>query len=661
MFTSSADDRCQQVSTSNQHPNNMFSTNYGLVKPLIQPTVSQSSSYESNSPYSTDVSRTPGDSPPPQNYQLKTMCLAKKCVQMPTKEEHGFLLFCGLGARKWQCAIDCNSLTFKQAILNIYPRLRSVIGYNLWTLTKDKKTFEKIPEKVNTPRRMRAYLGSHFTGCLIIVPVSDIVLMEEKREHLRQIDIKQVKDVNGRSVLTPAISMDSEARQRSLCLICGKIEKTPGTGSFHRIMEESMSCHDGTQVIARKLTDILGFNFEQSKRKFIASTEICKKCLRAVCDVVKMEEQLKRQKEDLVCNFFSTTSKFNKNQGTLAEEPKPASPQAPRPSEPAPRTSEHHISPTSNSQDRKGFNTTPTQNGYTHPFLMQSLPQSVAFLNHQPAKQIQFGSPLVQFYRPNHQEFQKLQSDVGSMSQACSSPERRENPNYQASSDYAASEVGSSCFLSISPPPKEQEYIPVHQDSQDSQDQDSQAGSISPRAFDVQSYASTFSFRSTNSSMRSKAEIKQYGHSNAQNLTENAERISEQAECLKLDNAERYQENAERYQEIKTEKYINIRGEKRSYESNEASPMSEESPRSTGTPSSESFESTTPNASSPTPEDDLAAEEERAERRKPWKKRKRVHESDLENSTTEMTNKMEDSNESPDCQDQLDASTSDQN
>ena len=38
----------------------------------------------------------------PQTYQLKTMCLAKKTAQMPTKEEHGFLLFCGLGARKWE-------------------------------------------------------------------------------------------------------------------------------------------------------------------------------------------------------------------------------------------------------------------------------------------------------------------------------------------------------------------------------------------------------------------------------------------------------------------------------------------------------------------------------------------------------------------------------
>ena len=113
----------------------------------------------------------------PQMYQLKTMCLAKKTAQMPTKEEHGFLLFCGLGARKWEVDMNCNSLTFKQAILNIYPRLRSVIGYNLYTVSKDKKQFERIPEKVNTPKRIRSFLGPLFTGCLIIVPVSDIVLV----------------------------------------------------------------------------------------------------------------------------------------------------------------------------------------------------------------------------------------------------------------------------------------------------------------------------------------------------------------------------------------------------------------------------------------------------------------------------------------------------
>merc|ERR1711936_1149664 len=172
------------------------------------------------------------------------MCLAKKTAQMPTKEEHGFLLFCGLGARKWEVDMNCNSLTFKQAILNIYPRLRSVIGYNLYTVAKDKKTFEKIPEKVNTPKRIRSYLGSHFTGCMIIVPVSDIVLMEEKREHLRQIDMEQVDGV-GRTQsfhLMPASPTDL-SRQRSLCLICGKIEKTPGTGSFYKIMEETIDSH----------------------------------------------------------------------------------------------------------------------------------------------------------------------------------------------------------------------------------------------------------------------------------------------------------------------------------------------------------------------------------------------------------------------------------
>lgn len=649
MFTS-ADDRSQQVSTSNPHLNNMFNnrssssySNCGPMTPHIKQTMSQSSSFESHTPYSTDVTPSPGESPPPPNYQLKTMCLAKKGVQMPTKEEHGFLLFCGLGARKWQCAIDCSSLTFKQAILNIYPRLRSVIGYNLWTLTKDKKTFEKIPEKVNTPLRMRAYLGSHFTGCLIVVPVSDIVLMEEKREHLRQIDIKQVKDVNGvssslSSSLASSVNMETDMRQRSLCLICGKIEKTPGTGSFHKIMEESMSCNEGTQIIAKKLTDILGFNFEQSKRKFVASTEICKKCLRAVSDVVKMEEQLKKYKEDLVCNFFSTTSKFNKNQGSSTEEPKPvSSPQYPSTPQ---LSSEHHLAPANNFQDRKGFNTTPTQNGYTHPFLVQSLPPSIAFLN-QP-KQIQYGnhmSPMVQFYRPNYPGYQKAQSEAGSMSQPCSSPERRDNP--RNGSDYAGSEVESSCFLSITPPPKDQSFVPIHQD------QDSQAGSISPRPFDTRSYASTFSFRSTNSSIQTKAEQKSYGAIQSTRL-DRTDFMSEQAECRKLDLAE-----SDRYPE-KTEQYrVNEKGV---YESIEASPRSD-SPRSTGTPSSESFESITPSGTSPTPEDDLAAEEERAERRKPMKKRKLVTESEPEDYSPEKIPKTEYSNESPDCQEQQDGTS----
>jgi len=393
------------------------------------------------------------------------------------------------------------------------------------------------------------------------------------------------------------------------------------------------------------LTDILGFNFEQSKKKFIASTEICKKCLRAVCDIVKVEEQVKRQKEDLVSNFFSTTSKFNKNQGSQLEETKPASsPQVPSVSQ---MTHDHQLSPTSTFQERKGFNTTPTQNGYTHPFLLKSVPQPVAFLN-QP-KPIQYGNGLVQFYRANYPDYQKAQIDAGSNSMPCSPAERRENPNYREGSDYAGSEVGSSCYLSISPPPKEKNYIPTNQDLET----DSQAGSVSPRPFDTQSYASTFSFRSNNSSIRSKAEVKSYGATtNGPQNCSDADRITEEAECKKLNDAERFADKTDTFSRAI---------EKSSYESNEGSPMSQESRRSPGTSSSESFESITPNATSPTPEDDLVTEEERAERRKPWKKRKRVQEREHENSSPEKVTKMEDSNESPDCQDQLDASTSDQN
>ena len=35
-------------------------------------------------------------------YQLKTMCLSKRAVKMPNKEEHGNLLFYGLGTVNYQ-------------------------------------------------------------------------------------------------------------------------------------------------------------------------------------------------------------------------------------------------------------------------------------------------------------------------------------------------------------------------------------------------------------------------------------------------------------------------------------------------------------------------------------------------------------------------------
>lgn len=539
---------------------------------------------------------------PQTAYQLKTMCLARKTVQMPTKEEHGFLLFCGLGARKWQCAMDCNSLTFKQAILNIYPRLRSVIGYNLWTLTRDKKTFERIPEKVNTPRRIRSYLGSQFTGCLIIVPVTDIVLMEEKREHLRQIDIKSVNDVK---MATPTTYLKHEYTlgnveeqrhvpngPRSLCLICGKIEKTAGTGTFHKILEEKLPVGFDRTTIAKKLTDVLGFNFEQGKRKFIASEEICKKCLRIVCDIVKMEEQLKASKEELVSNFFNTTSKFNKSHREVEESAK-ASPIIPN----QPQAHIHPATPVSTTS-------------YPHPFLQRSLPLPMALFNQQTSKSgggySQNG--LIQFYpTPGYTDYSQQ------VREAYTRP----------SSEYGGSDIGSSSFLSVSPPPtgtRGLEYpmttSNVHRPA------DSEGGNISPRPFDNRSYASTFSFRSTTSSVRSKAQIKSYTTTT--------------------------EEQPEDYT-------VNAKGDQ---EEESPGSLGETSPRLSGSPTSSS--------ESPDGKRELGDDEEREERKKPWKKRKRVQESsDLDHFShgiNEAVKEMkDDSNESQDCQHQLDPGTSGEN
>jgi len=578
-----------------------------------QPYPKVSTSISSYSQYSSSNGSENGSDS--EKYQIKTMCLAKKTVRMPTKEEHGFLLFCGLGARKWQCPMNCNSLTFKQAILNIYPRLRSVIGYNLWTLTNDKKTFERIPEKVNTPLRMRAYLGSSFTGCLIIVPVSDIVLMEERREHLRQMDIKESKPSQPLHLQVPKAFIqqeDQHVTRRSLCLICGRIEKTPGTGVFHKILEEPLPGQKDTSlIIAKKLTDILGFNFEQSKKKFIASTEICRKCLRTVCDLVKKEEEIKAAKEDLVSSFFNTTSKFNKNQTQL------------------------------------GMAEDATCPEYEHPFHQKSLPLSMAFLN-QP-KHAHPSGALVQFYRPS------WKNDVDNLSAPSSPPERRQNSSYnRAGSDYG-SDIASSSFLSVSPPV---EYRSAYTDSQP--DTNSR---VSPRTrdFDVQSYSSSFSL-STASSVKSKGQTKSYEHE------ENGEPEREVNGHLE-NNTEGEEQCRKQYEEMS----YNPRGDKEDGTdySNNQSPRSQESTNSFG-----SMESTRPSTPE---EEKVKSEEEEAEveRRKPWKKRKRAIESDQESNMSGETKIMktegkgEDSTSSstttstevvtPPYQDQLDPSNSDLN
>merc|ERR1712013_944093 len=161
---------------------------------------------------------------------------------------------------------------------------------------------------------------------------------------------------------------------------------------------------DRSPVIAKKLTDILGFNFEQSRKKFIASNEIRRKCLRTVCDLVRKEEEVKATKEDLVTSFFSTTSKFNKNQMAL------------------------------------GMAEDATCPEYQHPFHQKPLPLPMAFLN-----QVKPGylppTSLVQFYRPSWKP--DFPASQGSSSAPGSPPERKQNSAYNRLGSDTSSDVAS--------------------------------------------------------------------------------------------------------------------------------------------------------------------------------------------------------------------------
>ena len=80
------------------------------------------------------------------------------------------------GARKWLASLEFDAESFKAAIINIYPRLATVPSYSLWNVKPDK-TLEKLPCMVNTPKRIKAYLGSTFTGSLVIMPSEEISLV----------------------------------------------------------------------------------------------------------------------------------------------------------------------------------------------------------------------------------------------------------------------------------------------------------------------------------------------------------------------------------------------------------------------------------------------------------------------------------------------------
>ena len=431
--------------------------------------------------------------------------------------------------------------------------------------------------------------------------------MEEKREHLRQIDVRQC------STSQPGPDhQDMSHKQRSLCLICGKIEKTPGTGSFYRIFEETIDCYGGRgDIIAKRLTEILGFNFE-NKKKFLASQEVCKKCLRTTTEVVRMEEQLRRNKEELVSNFFTTTSKF-KNKGSQNEDSR-----------------QSHLTPSTSATPTNGV--TPGQapvypapfpvvtNGYpfppmvnsnTTPFLVQPMPLS--FLNQH--KHLQYNNGIVQFYQSQPYSAIRHSNDVAPPP-VVTEPSKEPGDNV---SEATPSEVGSSCYMAVSPLPKSKHH----------RDEIEEDSCCSPRPFDTQSYASTFSFRST-SSIRSKAEIKSYD------------------EPISL--------------EIEKNDQTKLEPPKRKCESNDTSPRSQTSPVSTTSPKPDSLDSNSPRRS---PDVDKDRDNDRM---KPWKKRKIVHESggsgdsQGESASPDPVNNEKKSSEgsvSPDCQTQVDQSNSD--
>ena len=72
--------------------------------------------------------------------------------------------------------------------------------------------------------------------------------MEERREHLKH-DILESK-------VSQVVTEKPETQHNQ----AHRIEKTAGTGTFHKILEEKIHVGHERQTIAKKLTDILGFN-----------------------------------------------------------------------------------------------------------------------------------------------------------------------------------------------------------------------------------------------------------------------------------------------------------------------------------------------------------------------------------------------------------------
>ena len=97
------------------------------------------------------------------------------------------------------------------------------------------------------------------------------------------------------------------------------MEKTAGTGSFHKIHTDTLACQEGEVPIVRKLGDLLGFSFDVTKKRMHVSDEICRRCMKCVKETLQKEDELKTAKAELLATFFSTTSKFSRNQVAVNE------------------------------------------------------------------------------------------------------------------------------------------------------------------------------------------------------------------------------------------------------------------------------------------------------------------------------------------------------
>ena len=94
-------------------------------------------------------------------------------------------------------------------------------------------------------------------------------------------------------------------------MICGRLAKQAGSTSFYDINNgTSFTTSDGYISIAKKLRGM--FHLELPKSKLVPCDQICRKCFRAMNEIHFLETQLKKSKEDMMSNLFSTVAKISK-------------------------------------------------------------------------------------------------------------------------------------------------------------------------------------------------------------------------------------------------------------------------------------------------------------------------------------------------------------